>query len=216
MPQSWPALIVVLRTAMPSRNGVRRFSRHTHHAGRRFGNWTNEPTVWMYGKNEDAVVDLHRYRQDFQVVVDQLRGSGQIRTSFTDHAVVHVRPYKDFVKWARQQPSDDRHWTDGIYALVKLGLLPEVVVQEERRSAPIYDTPGIRGYLQEAGLTREDVLRVGLDSSVASIADAISGGQDIPPLVTSHGKPVDGRHRALAALSLGLTAAPVMEIAETF
>lgn len=41
---------------MPRRNGVR-----------------NEPTVWMYDKGDEVVVDLGRYRQDFQVAVDQLR-----------------------------------------------------------------------------------------------------------------------------------------------
>jgi hypothetical protein len=55
---------------------------------------------------------------------------------------------------------------------------------------------------------------VAADGYIDALVKAIVAGENVPPLVTKDGKPVDGRHRALAARKMGLQLVPVMEIDE--
>ena len=47
---------------------------------------------------------------------------------------------------------------------------------------------------------------------VDEVAARMKAGADIPPLIREGGRPLDGVHRAFAAKSLGLKAAPVVDL----
>ena len=166
-------------------------------------------SLWNQPDGTVTRVDLHRF-EDLTDIVWQL-AEDLHRGKEPDHAVVRVRAYQDFAEWAKSMRTDfdDRHWGVGIYALVDQGRLPE-------QAKNVYDEPEIKRYLSAAGLTQDDVYQAGFDRHVELLAEAIQRGQDIPPLVTLNGEPRDGRHRTLAALSLGLRVAPVLEVAETY
>lgn len=113
---------------------------------------------------------------------------------------VEVRPYGDFVEWAKaMEPDWDRYTWDGTKVLIERGLLPK---------SANYDNPD----LERAGVSVDEWYRLGFEHYVDSIAKSIRDGQNVAPLLAVEGEPIDGRHRVLAALKLGLRTAPIIDL----
>lgn len=145
------------------------------------------------------IVDLRQFNIDFRVLLSDLgwpNDQARIR--------VDVRSYEDFAAWAqKQEPDWDRYRWDGVDELVKRGLLPRHVLDRYDQRIPQLDA------LKAQGI---DVYEVGFDRYVDSLARSIKDGKVVPPLVAVDGSPVDGRHRALAALRLDRKTAPVIDL----
>jgi hypothetical protein len=155
-------------------------------------------SVWQ--RTGDFEVPLRQFSHDFRVLVSDVESAYKLgHRSVVD---VEVRPYGDFVEWARsQEPDWDRYAWDGTKVLVEQGRLPKSALDD-------YDNPD----LKRAGVTTDEWYRLGFEHYVNAIAKSIAKGDNVPPLVEIPEGPIDGRHRALAALKLGLRVAPVIEL----
>ena len=164
-------------------------------------------SVWK--RRGTFVIDIRRYRADFQVLVDQLRRRGQEG----DCAIVRVRPYQDFKRWATGMRTeyDDRHFYPGVEELVRRGSLPEQILRDDYEATRV-----IGPHLRRLGMEWLDVVRLGMDRHIEDLAQAIRSGKEVPPLVSVGGVPRDGRHRALAAMKLGLGRAPILDVEDMF
>jgi hypothetical protein len=155
-------------------------------------------SVWK--RHGDFEVPLREFSNDFRVLVSDVEGAYKL--GHRDVVDVEVRPYGDFVEWAKsQEPDWDRYAWDGTKVLVEQGRLPKSAMDD-------YDRPN----LERAGITIDEWLRLGFEHYVDAIARSIADGKNVPPLVAIPDGPIDGRHRTLAALKLGLRVAPIIEL----
>lgn len=154
--------------------------------------------VWSRQGNFEAA--LRSFSVDFRALVKDVESAYKL--GHRDIVEIDVRPYDDFVAWAQSQTPDwDRYTWDGTKVLVEQKRLPKAALSD-------YDNPD----LKQAGIATEEWLRLGFEHYVDSIAESIASGKSVPPLVAVEGKPIDGRHRALAAHRLGLYAAPIIDL----
>jgi hypothetical protein len=157
-------------------------------------NWS----VWKSKRN--AEFPLSVFSGDFQTIVADIESVYKLEHRKT--LFVEIRPYKDFIKWAEMQSPDwDRYSWDGTKVLVEQGLLP-------KSALTYYDRPD----LSRAGITVNQWLEVGFEHYVNTLAKSIREGKNVPPLLTIEGRPIDGRHRALAATRLGLKTVPIADL----
>jgi hypothetical protein len=155
-------------------------------------------SVWK--RTGDFEVPLRQFSSDFRVLVSDVEGAYKL--GHRDVVDVEVRPYGDFVEWAkRQEPDWDRYAWDGTKVLVEQERLPKSALDN-------YDNPD----LERAGVTAEEWHQLGFEHYVDAIAQSIAKGDNVPPLVAAVSEPIDGRHRALAALKLGFRVAPVIDL----
>lgn len=156
-------------------------------------------SVWK--RRGDFDVPLNQFSTDFRVLVEDIESAYKLG-GHRKIAHVEVRPYGDFAEWARsQEPDWDRYAWDGTKVLVEQGRLPKSAMDN-------YDRPD----LERAGVTVDEWLRRGFEHYVDAIARSIADGKNVPPLVEVEGEPIDGRHRTLAALKLGLPVAPIIDL----
>lgn len=157
-----------------------------------------ELSVWK--RSGAFAVPLRQFSVDFRVLVSDVESA--YKRAHHDTVEVEVRPYGDFVEWAiDQEPDWDRYAWDGTTVLVEQGRLP--------KSALInYDNPD----LKRARATSDEWYQLGFEHYVDAIAKSIASGANVPPLVAVGGKPIDGRHRVLAALKLRLPVAPIIDL----
>lgn len=154
----------------------------------------------IWNRHGNFEVALREFAVDFRALVEDVESAYKL--GHRDVVEVEVRPYDDFVAWAENQKPDwDRYAWDGTKVLVEQKRLPKSALHD-------YDNPD----LEHAGITVEEWQRLGFDHYVDSIAKSIASGKRVPPLVAVEGKPIDGRHRALAAHRLGLYAAPIIDL----
>lgn len=154
----------------------------------------------LWTQSGDVRVPLRTFGTDFHVLVSDIESAYKL--GHRDVVDVQVRPYDDFVAWAQaQQPDWDRYAWDGTKVLVDQQRLPKSAMRD-------YDRPDLRS----AGVTADEWYRLGFDHYVDALARSITAGKNVPPLVAVCGKPIDGRHRALAAQRLGLFEAPVIDL----
>lgn len=148
----------------------------------------------------DDEVPLRSFPADFRALIADLESAYKL--GHRSAVAVTLRVYDDFLAWAEQEKPDwDRYAWDGTKALVEQGRLPRSAMRD-------YDNPD----LAQAKATRDEWRRLGFDRYVDQIALSLAAGNSVPPLVAVRGRPVDGRHRALAAARLGLAEAPVVDL----
>jgi hypothetical protein len=158
-------------------------------------------SVWK--RHGDFDIELREFSTDFRVLVEDIESAYKLG-GHRKIAHVEVRPYGDFIEWARaQEPDWDRYAWDGTKVLVEQGRLPKSAMDH-------YDNPN----LERAGVTIEEWTQLGFEHYVDAIARSIAAGKNVPPLVAVEGEPIDGRHRTLAALRLGLPVAPVINLGD--
>ena len=154
--------------------------------------------VSAWKRHGDFEIALREFRPDFRALVADVERAYKL--GHRDVVHVEVRPYGDFVEWAKaQEPDWDRYAWDGTKVLVEQGRLPK---------SANYDNPD----LERAGVSIDEWLRLGFEHYIDSIAKSIRDGQNVAPLVAVEDEPIDGRHRALAALKLGLRTAPIIDL----
>lgn len=155
-------------------------------------------SVWK--RSGDFKMALREFRPDFRAIVADIERAYKL--GHRDTVDVEVRPYGDFVEWAKsQEPDWDRYAWDGTKVLVAQKRLPKSAMDKP-------DNPD----LERAGVTADEWYKLGFDHYVTSMARSIAKGDNVPPLVEIPDGPIDGRHRALAALKLGLRTAPVIDL----
>lgn len=158
-------------------------------------------SVWK--RHGDFDVELREFSTDFRVLVEDIESAYKLG-NHRKVAHVEVRPYGDFIEWAQSQKPDwDRYAWDGTKVLVEQGRLPKSAMDN-------YDRPD----LERAGVTVDEWLQLGFEHYVDAIARSIAAGKNVPPLVAVEGEPIDGRHRTLAALKLGLPVAPIINLGD--
>ena len=154
----------------------------------------------LWTQSRDTRVPLSAFSADFRVLVSDIESAYKL--GHRDSVDVQVRPYDDFVAWAQAQDPDwDRYAWDGTKVLVEQGRLPRSALSD-------YDRPDLR----RADATADEWHRLGFEHSIDAIARSIAARKNVPPLVAVCGKPIDGRHRAIAAQQLGLFEAPVIDL----
>ena len=158
-------------------------------------------SVWK--RHGSFEVPLRDFSVDFRVLVQDIESAYKLGPH-RNVVRVDVRPYGDFVEWARsQEPDWDRYAWDGTKVLVAQRRLPKSAMDH-------YENPD----LERAGVTVDEWLRLGFEHYIDSMARSIADGKNVPPLVAVEGEPIDGRHRALAALRLGLSVAPIINLGD--
>jgi hypothetical protein len=161
----------------------------------------NSPIVSVWEHYGDFEVPLQQFNYDFRVLIADIVSAYKIQQQH-DNVHIEVRPYRDFVKWAKdQEPDWDRYTWNGTRVLVAQKRLPKSALDE-------YDNPN----LAHAGISTIEWYNLGFADYITTLAKAIQKSANIPPLVAVNGFPIDGRHRTLAALQLGLKVAPVMNL----
>jgi len=166
--------------------------------------------MWFAPVRTTAEVAINSYTQDYQVMLQQL--CEELDKDIPETVTVYVRKYNDFKEWATKMPPDyDRYTYDCVDLLVR----QQKLLGEARYN---YDSPGvwkqIRDLVGEEG--ERHIYELGQIEYINKLALSIVCGH-APPLITistaSGNTPADGRHRTLAAMSLGLIYAPVIELA---
>jgi hypothetical protein len=154
----------------------------------------------MWTQQGATTIPLRRFSTDFRVLISDIESAYKL--GHRDAVDVEVRPYDDFITWAEsQEPDWDRYAWDGTKVLVEQRRLPKSALDN-------YDNPD----LDRAGVSSDEWYRLGFEHYVEALAKSIAADKSVPPLVAVNGKPIDGRHRALAARQLGLFEAPVIDL----
>ena len=170
--------------------------------------------MWFAPVGTTVEVATNSYTQDYQVMLQQLYE--ELDTEVPETVTVCVRQYNDFKEWATTMPPDyDRYTYDCVDLLVR-----QKELSDEARYN--YDSPEvwkqIRDLVGEEG--ERHIYELGQIEYINKLALSIVCGY-APPLIAIEYStqrdnwftPADGRHRTLAAISLGLIYAPVIELA---
>lgn len=179
--------------------------------------------LWRLPVGAVVEIPLREFAVDFRVMVKQLEDAldmgmenGVQPLLRCEALIVRVRPFDDFRAWAEgEEPDWDRYLSTAAIWLHGRGLIDERIMHA-------YDAPASAPVLEAASRAAgfADQWRCGFDAYVAALARALADedpgipGEPLPPLLSLDGQPRDGRHRTLAAIRAGITAAPVAEILE--
>jgi len=171
--------------------------------------------IWFAPEGTTVEVETKSYTHDFRVMIQQL--CEELKKPEPTTVKVCIREYTDFKKWAiEMEPDYDRYTYDCVDLLVRGGKLPAESLQD-------YDTPELWKKIRKITGGETRLYELGLREYVNKLALTILCGE-APPLIASAAHlcrcgetevcgPVDGRHRTLAATSLGLVCVPVIELA---
>jgi hypothetical protein len=165
------------------------------------------PAIWVTLKpGEEVSVPVEVYRSDFQDMVRQLEEHAGVR---------HVRkirvvamPMEPFARWARNMKPDwDRYLYETARHLMERGRisLDDVDDFDRPRGKAI-----MKKAIKRAGLP--EPYKLGQKIYIERLAGDMRKRKPLPPILMVNGRPMDGRHRVLAALTLGLKTVPVTEV----
>ncbi len=149
-----------------------------------------------------VAVPIQTFRHDFQVLLSDY---GAVGTT----AIVRILPYNHFKSWAhKQRPDWDRYLPNSADFLFKSGKLTAHECSECYTS---------KVFTKIKNLLDQDPYDLGFKLYIESMAYSIAKpNTDVAPLVTQLGKPIDGRHRTLAAELLERKVVPILEISEIY
>jgi hypothetical protein len=170
--------------------------------------------VWKLKEGETVEVSLRRYGSDFNDMVGQLQDLAGMPYSHYGILVVRGKKLDTALRsWAeKMEPDWDRYPGSVAYLLHGKGLIDNETYSK-------YDsTKGFAEMERALAKTKSperDVYKLGFQLYVDSVGKGILREPNMPPVLTLKGKPLDGRHRVLAAIKLKRKVVPVAEIVES-